>query len=141
MDTLIANSSSVRRFNTLLLGAFALQAMLLAAIGIYGVISYGVAQRRREYGIRMALGAQPGQVLRLVLRRAVLLLGISTVLGLAAAAAGGSMIQSLLFNVRFWDVSTYLLIAFLLALVGLLASYVPARRATTVDPMVVLRSE
>src|ERR1041385_554903 len=82
MDTLIANSSSVRRFNTLLLGAFALQAMLLAAIGIYGVISCGVPQRRRESGIRMALGAQPGQVLRLVLRRAVLLLGISTVLGL-----------------------------------------------------------
>ncbi|HWM25084.1 MAG TPA: ABC transporter permease [Chthoniobacterales bacterium] len=129
------------RFNMLLLAVFAGVAMILAAIGIYGVIAYSVAQRTREIGIRMALGAQKIQMLRMVLRQSLTLVVIGIVLGFLVALAATRVMATLLYGVGANDLSTYAIVIFLLGAAALLASYIPARRAMKVDPMVALRYE
>ena len=124
-----------------LIGAFAGVALLLAALGIFGVMSYAVIQRYREIGIRVALGAHPADVRRMVLGRAFALVAIGVGAGLLGAVALSRTIASLLFNLSPTDPLTLGGVALLLAAVALLASYLPARRATRVDPLVALRSE
>ena len=114
---------------------------MLAAIGIYGLLAYAVIQRTQEIGIRMALGARRAQVLGLVLRRGLVLTAVGVALGLAAAAAATRLLQGMLFGVTPLDPKTFAAVSASFGLVATLASYVPARRATKVDPMVALRSE
>ncbi|MFN2507504.1 MAG: ADOP family duplicated permease [Chthoniobacterales bacterium] len=129
------------RFNMFLLALFAGVAMILAAIGIYGVIAYSVAQRTREIGIRMALGAQKQQMLGMMLRQSLSLVVIGIALGLAAAVAGTRLLGALLYGVGANDLTTYVGVVGLLGGAALLASYIPARRAMRIDPMVALRYE
>src|SRR5262249_9633260 len=141
LDDVVARSISEPRFYTVLLGAFAAMALILAAIGIFGVLSYAVVQRSREIGIRVALGAHPAQVLRLVLRQALLLSGAGVGAGLVGALLLGRALSSLLFQLSPRDPATLAGVAALLIGVALVASYLPARQATRVDPLVALRSE
>ena len=141
METLIAANLSRPRFNMILLVVFAGVAMVLAAIGIYGVIAYSVAQRTREIGIRMALGAQRGAMMGMVLRQSLALVGIGLAAGLLAATAATRLLSSLLYGVSAFDLPTYVAVLLLLGIAALLASYIPARRAMKVDPMVALRYE
>jgi putative ABC transport system permease protein len=143
MEKLIqdAPATFMRRYPAYLIGIFAAVAVLLAVVGIYGVISYSVSQRTHEIAIRMALGAQTGDVLKLVLKQGMLLAAVGIFLGLAGALALARLMSSLLFSVSATDPATYAVVAALLMLVALLACYVPARRATKVDPMVALRYE
>jgi putative ABC transport system permease protein len=141
MDQIVSNSLSRPRLYAVLLGVFAGIAVALAAIGIYGVMAYSVAQRTREIGIRMALGAQRGQVVRLVLRQSIALTTIGTVAGLCAAAAITRYLQGMLFGLTPLDPSTFAAVALLFSAVATVASYVPARHATSVDPLVALRCE
>jgi putative ABC transport system permease protein len=141
MDQIMSSMSGDARFRTLLLGVFAAVALLLAAIGIYGVISYSVAQRAREIGIRIAIGAQNRDVLRLVVGQGMKLALIGVGVGIAGALAFTRVLSGLLFNVSATDPLTFVGVSTLLALVALLACYVPARRAMSVDPMVALRCE
>jgi putative ABC transport system permease protein len=120
---------------------FAVPSPALAVAGIYGVMTYNVTQRRREIGVRVALGAQRGQVLRTILGEGMMTTGIGIILGVVAAFALTRTIQSLLFAVTPTDPLTFALVVVLLAMVATLASYLPARRATTVDPMEALRQE
>jgi putative ABC transport system permease protein len=129
------------RFTMLLLGGFAAAALLLAAIGVYGVIAFGVTQRTREIGVRIALGAQRRDVVRLVMQRATRLIGTGLAIGIAAALALGRVVAGLLYSVTPTDPATLLAVAFFLAAVAMFATYLPARRATLVDPMVALRAE
>ncbi len=130
-----------RRAYSWLFGAFAILALVLAAAGVYGVVSYAVSQRTQEIGIRMALGAQPGQVLRNVLAGGMLLVAIGVALGLAGAFAAVRMITTLLFGVSSKDPAVYAAVILAVSLVGLLANFIPARRAAGVDPMRALRFE
>lgn len=141
METLLTQSLAQPRLASLLLGIFASLALLLAAVGIYGVLSYNVGQRTREIGIRVALGAQNSDVLGLVVKQGMLLglIGLGT--GLAASIVLTRFLKSLLFGVSATDPATLVGVAFLLALVVFLACYIPARRAMRVDPMVALRHE
>ncbi|HEY7291903.1 MAG TPA: ABC transporter permease [Vicinamibacterales bacterium] len=141
MERLAAGNLARQRFYTLMLTIFAAVAAFLAAIGIYGVLAYGVIQRTQEIGIRMALGAQRIQVLALILRKGAALTALGIGLGLAAAAASTRLLQGLLFGITPLDPSTFAAVAALFGLVAALASFVPARRATRVDPMVALRAE
>jgi putative ABC transport system permease protein len=141
METAIAASIAERRSNMLLLGIFALIALILAAVGIYGVISYSVAQRTQEIGIRIALGARSLDVITLVLRDGMRLVLLGIAIGLAGAFALTRWMSSLLFEISATDPLTFAVIALLVALVALLACIVPARRATKVDPMIALRHE
>jgi ABC-type antimicrobial peptide transport system permease subunit len=118
-----------------------MMALLLAVVGIYGLLSYHVAQSTREIGIRMALGADRARVFRLVLVQGAILGGIGIVLGIAGAWAASRFLESFLFNVRPFDAPTYAGISVLMACVAMAASYVPARRATSVDPIIALRQE
>jgi putative ABC transport system permease protein len=141
LDRTMARSVSQRRFVMLLLGLFAALALALAAIGVYGVLAYSVAQRTREIGIRLALGARPGALRRQIVRQGLLLAGTGVALGIAGAAALARLFQSMLFGVAPTDAATHVTVAAFLLIVALAASYLPARQATRVDPMTALRAE
>jgi putative ABC transport system permease protein len=141
MDQIVDESLSGDRFGTVLFGSFAAVALLLAAIGIYGVMSFAVAQRTHEIGLRIALGASPAQVLRLVLREGTLLALGGLLLGLGGAYFVGRLMKSLLYQVNAMDPTAVSAVTAVLLLSALLACYIPARRATQVDPMVALRDE
>ncbi|HEY6267651.1 MAG TPA: ABC transporter permease [Candidatus Acidoferrum sp.] len=141
MDQLLADSLSRSRFTMLLLGIFSAVALLLAAVGIYGLIAYSVTQRTQELGIRIALGAQNRDVLRLVLAQGTRLTFLGVAIGLFSALALSRLLATLLFNVSATDPLTFAGVAALLAAVALLACFIPARRATRVDPIVALRYE
>jgi putative ABC transport system permease protein len=141
MVEVMGASVEARRFNMLLLGVFAAVAMLLAAIGIYGVMSYAVTQRTREIGLRIALGARPRDVIGMVVGRGMLLTSIGAAAGVALSLALTRLMSGMLFGVGAKDPLTFACVSLLLAGVALMACYVPARRATKVDPMVALRCE
>jgi putative ABC transport system permease protein len=141
MKEIVESTLVESRYMTILTSIFASIALLMAAMGIYGVMSYTVAQRTRELGIRMALGAGSANVVRLVLRQALWVVGIGIAIGVPAAAAVTRVLQSYLYGVGPRDPATFILIPAVLAVVALVASYVPARRATRVDPMIALRYE
>jgi putative ABC transport system permease protein len=138
MDDVVANSLGTRRVSMQLFTVFACAALLLAALGIYGVMAYSVAQRTQEIGIRMALGAQKADVLRLVVKQGMTLTLIGVVAGLAGAFALTRVIANLLFGVGASDPTTFIGISFLLLAVAFIACYLPARRAAKLDPMIAL---
>lgn len=141
MENIVADSIAQPRLSMLLMGLFGALALLLAAVGIYGLLSYAVTQRTQEMGIRMALGARVVDVLTLVLKQALTLVLIGEVLGLAAAFAFTRVLRTLLFGVTPTDLATFVVVAAVLTAVAFVASYLPARRATKVDPLVALRYE
>jgi predicted permease len=141
MDELIAPELARPRLEMLLLSAFALTASVLAAIGLYGIMAQAVAQRNRELGVRMALGATAEQLRRMVLRQAIAITLAGSVAGLAGALAGSRVLKSLLFQVSPADPATLVGVSILLLAVALLASYLPAHRATRIDPAAALRTE
>jgi putative ABC transport system permease protein len=141
MDERLSNSVAVRRFQTLLLGFFAAVALVIAMVGIYGIISYAVSRRTHEIGVRMALGANPRNVLRMIVLWGMRLTLIGVTLGVAAALALTRVIRNLLYEVNPIDPGTFALVTLLLFCVSLIASYFPARRATKVDPLQALRHE
>ncbi len=141
MEEIVSQSVAPRRFSMLLLSVFAVVALVLASIGIYGMMSYSVAQRTREIGLRMTLGAQRGNVLRMVIGHGMKLALVGVVLGLIASVALTRTMKTLLFGVSATDPTTFAGLALLLSLIALLACWVPARQATQVDPIVALRYE
>jgi putative ABC transport system permease protein len=141
MDKVLADTMAPRRFNALLLGAFAGLALVLAALGLYGLVAYLVAQRTHEIGVRVALGAERGDVLALVLRQGLLLIAGGVALGLLAAFGLTRLLASLLFEVTTTDPLVFIAVPLVLAAVAVLATLIPARRATRVDPMVALRAD
>ena len=141
MDDVFAESVSRPRFLAQLLGVFAALALLLASIGTYGILSYSVSERRREIGIHMALGASRTNVLRMILAQGLRLTAVGLAAGLVAAFALTRLLRTQLFNVKPSDPATLTAVAVFIGLVALVACYIPASRATRVDPMVVLRDE
>jgi len=141
LGTIVSDSIAQRRFSMLLLGLFAVVALFLASVGLYGVVSYTVRQRTREIGLRLAIGAAPGNVLRMVLGAGMKLALVGVAIGLAGALALTQLIATMLFNVERFDPVSYGLTAALLLAVAALACYVPARRAMRVDPIVALQQE
>jgi predicted permease len=141
VSQVFSNSLGTQHFNLILVGAFAGTALLLAMAGIYGVMAYTVQQRTREFGVRMALGAQPGDVLNLVLRQGILTIGIGIAAGVFGAIALTRLMASMLYHTSATDPITFAGVALLLTFIALLASYLPARRATRVDPVIALRYE
>jgi putative ABC transport system permease protein len=141
MTEVVASTTADSRFDAWLFGSFAGVALLLTAIGVYGLLSFSVAQRRQEIGTRMALGASRGNILTMVLRQGFALTLIGLVLGLGGALVVARSLSSLLFGVRPNDPVSFATVSLLLLSVGLVASYVPARRATRLDPLVALRYE
>jgi putative ABC transport system permease protein len=141
MEDVLGRSVAQPRTTAALIGAFAGLALLLGAIGVYGVLSYGVTQRRREIGIRMALGAEPGAVRRMVLTRALGLVAGGIAIGLGLAWLAASVLQGFVFGVSPRDPLSYVLVPTGFAIIGLLAGWLPARRATRVSPVEVMREE
>jgi putative ABC transport system permease protein len=141
LDEVVARSISQPRFYTLLLGAFAAAALFLASLGLFGVMSWAVAERTRELAVRMALGAQQRELRRMVLRQALVLGGAGLALGLAGAFVATRSLETLLYAVSPADPVTLAAVAGLLLATTLVAGYLPARRATRVDPVVALRAE
>jgi len=141
MDEIFSASIEQQRFSMLLVGLFGGLALALAGIGIYGVMGYAVTQRKHELAVRMALGAKASQVRQLVLKDGLVLALFGVVIGVAGAFALTRLMSSLLFDVKPTDAPTFIAVAVLLLIVALLASYIPARRATKVDPLVALRYE
>jgi putative ABC transport system permease protein len=139
MEERLSRSVTSQRFSALLLGVFAGAALLLAGVGIYGVVAYSVTERTHELGIRIALGAQPRDIFRLVVGQGLILILIGVGIGLAAAFALTRLMSGLLYGISPTDPTTFITISLLLAAIALLASYIPARRATKVDPMLSLR--
>ena len=138
LNQVIADSLAPRRLSVVLLTVFAGLALVLASVGIYGVMSFLLVQRTHEIGVRMALGAQRADVLRLVIAHAGMLIGAGTALGLVVALLSTSALRSVLYEVSALDLSTFLFVTLVLTVVALLASYIPARRATRADPMIAL---
>jgi putative ABC transport system permease protein len=141
MEAFVSEAVARPRFNLVLLGLFGGLALLLSAAGIYGVTAYGVAQRKKELGLRLALGAQPHDVMNLILRQGLRLISVGLVLGLVSALALTRLMKSLLFGVNATDAVTFAAVTLLLLVVALMACLIPARRATRVDPMATLRQE
>jgi putative ABC transport system permease protein len=141
MEQIVSNSITRPRLYAMLVGVFGAVAFALAVVGLYGVMAYSVAQRTREIGVRVALGAERRDVMRLVLGQSLALTASGIGLGIAAAAGVSRFLESLLFAVRPLDPRTFALVVITFAAVATLASYVPARRAATVDPLIALRHE
>jgi ABC-type antimicrobial peptide transport system permease subunit len=141
MEQVMSESTARQNFNMLLLSIFAGMALLLAAIGIYGLMSYSVQQRTQEIGIRMALGAGRREMLRLVMVQGMWLSGIGVIVGAAAAYGLTRLLAGLLFGVKAGDPLTFAAVSFSLIAVAMLASFVPAKRATRIDPIIALRCE
>lgn len=141
MDQWLLNSAAQPRLNSVLLGAFAAVALLIAAIGIYGVLAYSVSLRTREIGLRMALGATPRGVLKLVVGEGMVVVMIGVGIGLVGGLAIGRVVSSLVFGVTVHDPATFAGVATILAVVALAACVIPARRAARVNPMIALRHE
>jgi len=141
LDQIAREPVEQRRFLMVLLGLFAALALVLAAVGIYGVMAYSVAQRTHEIGIRMALGAEQRDVLKLIVARGLVLAVVGVAAGVLAALALSRLMASLLYGVHPGDPATFAVVCLTLVAVALAASYIPARRATKVDPMAALRYE
>jgi putative ABC transport system permease protein len=141
LEAVVSEPLAMRNFLTYLLGGFAFLALVLAAIGVYGVMAYSVAQRLREMGIRIALGANQGQVLGLVLRDGVRLGGLGILVGVAGAMGATRLLSSQLYGVKAIDPSVFAIVALVLVAIATSAAYLPARRAARVDPINVLRDE
>jgi putative ABC transport system permease protein len=141
VDQTVSNSAGPWRFLCQILELVAAIALLLAMVGVYGMISYSVGERTHELGLRMALGAQPSQVLKLVLRQAMVLSLIGVAIGLAVSLAATPLLAQLLYGVKAHDATTLVLVSLLLMAVTFGASYFPARHATKIDPMQTLRHE
>jgi ABC-type antimicrobial peptide transport system permease subunit len=139
LDEQVAESVAPLRFQTLLLTAFSALALLLGSVGVYGVLSYTVATRTRELGIRTALGGRPANIARLILGQGLTLVAWGLGLGIALSLAAGRLLESLLFQVKPDDWSTFAVVCALLVAVGALAGYLPARAASRIDPVVALR--
>jgi predicted permease len=137
----VTQAALLHRFSAWLVGGFAVVALVLGVVGLYGVIAYSVSQRTREIGVRMALGAQRGSVYRMILREAGWLIGAGVVVGLGCSVGAGILMRTMLFGVRAWDVTTLAAVAIVLGAFALMASFVPARRAASVDPVEALRAE
>jgi ABC-type antimicrobial peptide transport system permease subunit len=136
-----SQAAYVRRSSAALVGGFAALAWVMVVVGLYGVVAFSVGPMTREIGVRMALGAARSAVYRLILREAGRLITAGMVIGLACAVAAATVMRGLLFGVRSWDVPTLSLVAAVLGLSALLASYIPARRAASVNPVDALRAE
>jgi len=141
MEQILYGASAAPRLRTELLSLFSLLALALTSVGLYGVMAYLVSQRTHEFGVRIALGAPPARILKLVLRESALLIGVGILVGLVGAIGLARLISTLLFAVKATDPATFVLVPLLVLAVGLLACYIPARRATKVDPLVALRYE
>jgi putative ABC transport system permease protein len=141
MEENMATTVAQPRFRTWLIGILAMLALVLAAVGVYGVMSYTVTQRTSEIGVRVALGAQPGDVFRIIVGQGLRLALFGVGVGLVAALVLTRLLQSFLFGVSAYDPFTFIAVSALLTLVAVAASYFPARRATRVDPMIALRYE
>ena len=144
LDQMVESSSALTRVQTLLLGVLAGLALLLAVVGLYGVMAYSVAQRTQEIGVRMALGAHRPSVLFMILRQALVLIGVGLAIGVAGAIVLGRVLSTtlepMLFQVSPSDVMTFVVVPVMLGIVGIVASLIPARRATMVDPIEALRN-
>ena len=141
LDAVVAKSIARPRFDTMLLGIFAAVALVLASVGLYGVMNYSATQRTQEIGIRMALGAKPGDILRLVVGQGIRLTFAGIVIGIVASLALTRVMSNLLFGITATDLPTFLGVSALLTAVAVLANYIPARRATRVNPVIALRYE
>jgi len=141
LDQYLGLATAQQRFNALVLGLFAMLAVVLSMVGLYGVVSYSVGQRTHEFGVRIALGAKHSELMSMVLRQGLSLVIVGIALGLVGASALTRFLSSLLYQVHPTDPPTFIAITALLAGVALLACYTPARRATKADPMVALRYE